>query len=266
MAVTIHKDLEAILGLALEEARRRRHEYLTLEHVLLAMAMRPSSARLLEAVGADVQELQKQLDLFFMENMEVLEKEHAREPEQTAALRRVFARAAAHVQSSGRQEIEAGDILAAIYREPDSHAAYLLEEQGVTRLDVLNYISHGISRNESEPSPMGGLDEDEEGGGAKKSALEQFCVNLNERAAKGQIDPLIGRAPELARTLQVLCRRRRNNPVFVGEPGVGKTAIVEGLALAIHEKKVPSVLAEATIYSLEMGTLLAGTKFRGQFE
>jgi ATP-dependent Clp protease ATP-binding subunit ClpA len=268
MAVTLTKELEATIMLALEEARRRRHEYLMIEHVLYAMTVERVGSMLLKACGADPAKLAKELEKFFKDVEQVSTKNH--EPEQTPAFRRVLQRAAAHVQSSGRQQIEPGDILAAIYREPSSHAAFLLEQQGVTRLDVLNFISHGIAKDdagrESEAEGVQPMGDDDEPAPAPRDPLKAFTTNLNERAAEGKIDPLIGRAAELQRTVQVLCRRRRNNPIYVGEPGVGKTAIAEGLALSIHEGRVPEALKNAVIYSLDMGALLAGTKFRGQFE
>ena len=272
MAVTLTKELETTIMLALEEARRRKHEYLMLEHVLYAMTVERVGSAMLKACGADPKKLAKELEAFFKENVEEVEvEEEGHEPEQTAAFRRVLQRAAAHVQSSGRTQIEPGDILAALYREPQSHAAYLLEQQGVTRLDVLNYISHGTSKDEGTPAkkktegaPVG--DEDDEEGDNSNDPLQAYCVDLVKRAAEGKIDPLIGREAELQRTIQVLSRRRRNNPIYVGEPGVGKTAIAEGLALAIHENRVPKQLTHAVVYALDMGALLAGTKFRGQFE
>jgi ATP-dependent Clp protease ATP-binding subunit ClpA len=271
MPVAIAKDLETTILAAFQEARERRHEYVTLEHLLYAMSQERNGIRMLLAVGADPKALYATLTKFLTEGIESLpdEGDKRREPEQTMAFRRVMARAAAHVQSSGRQRIDLGDVLAALTRETDSQAAYLLDQQGVSRLDVLNYISHGIAksgRGKQQPGDGALLGEDEEGGDADKDPLEAYCSNLNERAEKGQIDPLIGRAAELQRTIQILCRRRRNNPLYVGEPGVGKTAIAEGLALAIHEKRVPTAIEKAVIYSLDLGALLAGTKFRGQFE
>ncbi|HUB08082.1 MAG TPA: ATP-dependent Clp protease ATP-binding subunit ClpA [Myxococcales bacterium] len=267
--VAIAKDLESTILGAFQEARERRHEYVTLEHLLYSMTGERNGIRLLLGVGADPKALRNDLDAHLGELEQLPEEPQGlrREPEQTMAFRRVMARAAAHVQSSGRQRIDLGDVLAALTRESDSHAAYLLDQQGVTRLDVLTYISHGIgksSRGRQLPdgAPVGDEDED----GAESDPLAAFTANLNERAAKGEIDPLIGRAAELQRTVQILCRRRRNNPLYVGEPGVGKTAVAEGLALAIHEKRVPEVLANAIVYSLDLGALLAGTKFRGQFE
>ncbi|HET9553507.1 MAG TPA: ATP-dependent Clp protease ATP-binding subunit ClpA [Anaeromyxobacteraceae bacterium] len=267
--VTVSKELQQTLQAAVAEARRRRHEYVTLEHLLHAMVKDKVASEVLLACGADLPLLQKELEEYLDRTLESLDGQQ--EPEQTAAFQRVLQRAAWHVQGTGRTELNAGDVLVAITRERGSHAVYLLEKQGVRRLDILQYISHGISKDGAGGGPSGGEGEggerDEEGPPATvKDPFRAFTVNLVERAAQGLIDPLIGRDAEIERTIQVLCRRRKNNPVFVGDPGVGKTAIVEGLALRIHEKKVPAVLAEAAIYSLDMGALLAGTKFRGEFE
>ncbi len=265
--VTVTKELQLTLQAAVAEAKKRRHEYVTLEHLLHAMTKDKVATEILLACGADLDLLQRELEDYLDRTLESLPN-RAQEPEQTAAFQRVLQRAAWHVQGSGRTELNAGDVLVAITRERGSHAVYLLERQGVRRLDILSYISHGISRD-------GGPGEDDDQDGAEggedaprtvRDPFRTFTVNLVERAAKGLIDPLIGRRPEIQRTVQVLCRRRKNNPVFVGEPGVGKTAIVEGLALAIHEKRVPKVLADAKIFLLDMGALLAGTKFRGEFE
>ena len=267
--VAIAKDLETTILGAFQEARERRHEYVTLEHLLYAMTGERNGIRLLLGVGADPKALRNELDGHLEQIERLPEDPHGlrREPEQTMAFRRVMARAAAHVQSSGRQRIDLGDVLAALTRETDSHAAYLLDQQGVTRLDVLTYISHGISKSgRPRPLPDGAPAGDEDEEAAEDDPLAAYTANLNERAARGEIDPLIGRAAELQRTVQILCRRRRNNPLYVGEPGVGKTAIAEGLALAIHEKRVPEVLQDAVVYSLDLGALLAGTMFRVQFE
>jgi ATP-dependent Clp protease ATP-binding subunit ClpA len=273
--MTISKELEATIQLAFDEARRRRHEFVTLEHVLLALLQDPVAMKILRACGADLKKLKKELEHFFAENVQALPEpdkdEQPHEPVQTAAFWRCLQRAAMHVHSSGKESIDGGNLLVAFFREPESHAVYLLAQQGVRRIDVLNYISHGISKvsapgdgpaREEQPA----TDDEEESGDTAKDPLGAYTINLVERAAAGKIDPLIGRKAELERAIQVLARRRKNNPVFVGEPGVGKTAIVEGLALAIHESKVPSNLENAVIYSLDMGALLAGTKFRGQFE
>jgi ATP-dependent Clp protease ATP-binding subunit ClpA len=262
--VTVSKELQQTLQAAVAEARRRRHEYVTLEHLLHAMTRDKVASEVLLACGADLKMLEKELEDYLDRTLEALAA--AQDPEQTAAFQRVLQRAAWHVQGSGRTELNAGDVLVAITRERGSHAVYLLEKQGVRRLDILQYISHGIGKEgsgEDEPQEDGG----EEGGPRPvKDPFKTFTVNLVERAAQGLIDPLVGRDAEVERTIQVLCRRRKNNPVLVGDPGVGKTAIVEGLALRIHQKKVPAVLEKAAIYSLDMGALLAGTKFRGEFE
>jgi ATP-dependent Clp protease ATP-binding subunit ClpA len=265
--VTVTKELQLTLQAAVAEAKKRRHEYVTLEHLLHAMTRDKVATEILLACGADLELLARELEDYLDRTLESLPN-RSQDPEQTAAFQRVLQRAAWHVQGSGRTELNAGDVLVAITRERGSHAVYLLERQGVRRLDILSYISHGIGKDGSG----GGEDEQEGGEGGDESPrtvrdpFRTFTVNLVERAAKGLIDPLIGRRAEIDRTIQVLCRRRKNNPVFVGEPGVGKTAIVEGLALAIHEKRVPKVLEDAKIFSLDMGALLAGTKFRGEFE
>jgi ATP-dependent Clp protease ATP-binding subunit ClpA len=265
--VTVTKELQMTLQAAVADARRRKHEYVTLEHLLHAMTKDRIATEILLACGADLQLLERELEEYLDRTLEAFPG-RSQEPEQTAAFQRVLQRAAWHVQGSGRTELHAGDVLVAITRERGSHAVYLLEKQGVRRLDILQYISHGVGREGpgEDESPDGGEGGGEDAPRTVKDPFRSFCVNLVERAAKGFIDPLIGRRHEIERTIQVLCRRRKNNPVFVGEPGVGKTAIVEGLALAIHEKKVPPVLADAKIFSLDMGALLAGTKFRGEFE
>jgi ATP-dependent Clp protease ATP-binding subunit ClpA len=267
--VTVSKELQQTLQAAMAEARRRRHEYVTLEHLLHAMTRDRVASEVLLACGADLKALEKELEEYLDRTLESLGA--AQDPEQTAAFQRVLQRAAWHVQGSGRTELNAGDVLVAITRERGSHAVYLLEKQGIRRVDILQYIAHGVGKDGAQ-SPNHEGDEageeqgDEAGPRTVKDPFRTFTVNLVERAAQGLIDPLIGRDAEIERTIQVLCRRRKNNPVFVGDPGVGKTAIVEGLALRIHEKKVPAVLEKAAIYSLDMGALLAGTKFRGEFE
>jgi ATP-dependent Clp protease ATP-binding subunit ClpA len=261
--VTVSKELQQTLQAAVAEARRRRHEYVTLEHLLHAMTRDKVASEVLLACGADLKLLERELEEYLDRTLESLGT--SQDPEQTAAFQRVLQRAAWHVQGSGRTELNAGDVLVAITRERGSHAVYLLEKQGVRRLDILQYISHGVAKDGGEDEPQD--DAGDEGGPRPvKDPFRTFTVNLVERAAQGLIDPLIGRDAEIERTIQVLCRRRKNNPVFVGEPGVGKTAIVEGLALRIHQKRVPAVLEKAAIYSLDMGALLAGTKFRGEFE
>src|SRR6185312_4374758 len=274
--MTISKELESTIQLAFDEARRRRHEFVTLEHVLFALTKDPVATKILKAAGADLKKLQRELDQFFTDHLPELPEGVEREPQQTAAFWRALQRAAMHVQSSGKELIDGGNLLVAFYRERDSHAVWLLEQQGVRRLDVLNYIAHGISkkdredaslaRREVDPDDETDVGGDEEPGETPDDPLAAYTVNFVEKAAAGRIDPLIGRALEVERAIQVLARRRKNNPIFVGEPGVGKTAIVEGIAKAIFEGKVPSVLQDHVIYSLDMGALLAGTKFRGQFE
>jgi ATP-dependent Clp protease ATP-binding subunit ClpA len=279
--MTISKELEATIQLAFEEARRRRHEFVTLEHVLLALLKDPIASRILKSCGANLRKLEAEVDAFLAENVQALPEDTEREPQQTAAFWRALQRAAMHVHGSGKDSIDGGNLLVAFFRERDSQAVYLLEQHGIKRLDVLNYIAHGITKDGrggggggdggTEAHPAGGGDggaalDEEDTGDAAADPLEAYTVNFVARAAEGKIDPLIGREPEVERALQVLARRRKNNPIFVGEPGVGKTAIVEGMALAIHQNRVPDSLRGATIYALDMGALLAGTKFRGQFE
>ena len=269
----ISRELEVSLTLAVNEARRRRHEFLCVEHVLYALLQDDDVAEVVRQCGGDVPALTRALEVFFGEKLESLPADAEALPQQTLGFQRLIQRAAAHVQSAGKDEILGRNVLVAIFREPDSHAAYLLAQQGITRLDVLNYVSHGISKIGEEPAPaeaeaVDAEDEDdaEERPRASRDPLALFAVDLVARAAAGKIDPLIGREEELARTARVLCRRRKNNPVFVGEPGVGKTALAEGLALQVQQGKVPPALRDARIYALDMGALLAGTRFRGDFE
>ncbi len=273
--MTISKELETAIQMALDEARRRRHEFVTLEHLLWALCKDKTAAKILKAAGADLKLLTTQLEEFFDTQLTALPEGADREPQQTAGFWRALQRAAMHVQGSGKDSIDGGNVLVAMYRERDSHAVYLLEQMGIRRLDVLNYIAHGITR--TAPDKMGGepqredhetpgVDDEGDEEGEAKDPLAAYTVNFLEKAAQGRIDPLIGRKNEVERALHVLARRRKNNPIFVGEPGVGKTAIVEGMALAVHEKKVPKSIEGAVIYALDMGALLAGTKFRGQFE
>ncbi|MFE8602077.1 ATP-dependent Clp protease ATP-binding subunit ClpA [Archangium violaceum] len=269
----IAKALQDSFRNAMDEASRMRHEYLTLEHLVLALTKDPRTREVLKACGANVKRLQERLEEFLEETVERLPEGEEAEPQQTMGVERVLHSAAVHALSAEQKLIDGGDILVALFRESESHALYLLQDEGVSRLDLLNYISHGTTKDGAS-SPGGGGEprgavptgDDEEGEGPRKSPLEAYTTNLNAEAKLGRIDPLIGRQKELERTIQVLCRRRKNNPLYVGETGVGKTAIAEGLALHIHEGKVPEVLKNSTIFSLDMGALLAGTKFRGQFE
>jgi len=267
--VRLSRTLEIALAMAVREARRRRHEFLCIEHVLYALLHDSGVVEVLQACGADVPRLKQDVLAYLDEQVEQLPETTEILPQQTLAFQRVLQRAAAHVQSAGKDEIDGRNVLVAIFREPDSHAAFLLERQGVTRLDVVTYLSHGVAKvppPSGEPGGDGGEDGDDEDGQPARDPLAAFTSNLVERAAAGKIDPLIGRGPELERAVHVLCRRRKNNPIFVGDPGVGKTAIVEGLALRIQRGDVPPALLKAEIFALDMGALLAGTKFRGEFE
>jgi ATP-dependent Clp protease ATP-binding subunit ClpA len=265
--------LEVILTIAHREAGSRRHTHLTLEHLLYALAHDAEGEQILTAVGADLRQLRIDLDSYLSKSLEQFSRGRNREPEQTLAFRRVLQTAVLHVQSAGRDEVRAGDVLAAMLQEQKSYAAQLLAAQGITRLDVLNYISHGIGKvpapHDDEPSELrhaGKAGDDDEDSSTARNPLAAYTINLSERAAAGKLDPLIGRTKELQRTIQILCRRRKNNPVFVGEPGVGKTAMAEGLALRLLEPEVPAPLAGAEVYALDSTALLAGTRFRGDFE
>lgn len=264
--------LELILNVAYREAASRRHTHLTLEHLLYALAHDPEGERILAACGADLPSLRRTLDEF-LGTLETLNKgERAREPAQTLGFRRVLQTAVLHVQSAGKDEVRSGDVLAAILQQQKAYASQLLETQGITRLDVLNYISHGVSKvplitGESE-SPSGGADAGggEEGPATAHDPLSAYTVNLTKRAKNNQLDPLIGRVAELRRTMEILCRRRKNNPVFVGDAGVGKTALAEGLAIQLLGDDTPARLKGAEVFSLDTAALLAGTRFRGDFE
>ena len=267
----IGKELEGTLNFALKEAKSRRHEYVSLEHLLYALLRDRDGKGAIVACGGDIERLSKALEEFFDGQMEKLPAGLHRDPQQTLSFHRVLQRAVIHTQSAERKEVNGANLLIAMFREADSYAVYLLEEQGITRFDLVNFVSHGVSKfgGEEEPAPRREeeTEHDEEGRPAKRvNPLEAFTVNLVEKASQGHIDPLIGREDEIERTIHVLCRRRKNNPIYVGDPGVGKTAVAEGLALKIHHGEVPDALKSAVIYALDMGALLAGTKFRGDFE
>ncbi|HTT77834.1 MAG TPA: ATP-dependent Clp protease ATP-binding subunit, partial [Candidatus Binataceae bacterium] len=278
--VMISRELQVTLQLAMSEALNRRHEYVCLEHLLYAMLHDVTTSNILKNCGADIDQLRKQLQKYLDEDVERLPKGGSFQPHYAAGVQRALQRAALHAQSAGRSEINGSQVLVAIFHETESHAVYLLQEQSVTRFDVINFISHGVSKmgTDEEREIRGAQDEDGNEGDAENEgdgeetkvspskALRSYAINLAERAAKGQIDPLIGRKNEIERSIHVLLRRRKNNPVFVGEAGVGKTALAEGLALAVHDGKVPAALKDIQIYALDMGALLAGTRFRGDFE
>jgi ATP-dependent Clp protease ATP-binding subunit ClpA len=263
----ITKELENTLSLAIAEATNRQHEYVTLEHLLLALLTDPTARDVIYSCGGNLNTLKKDIEDFFAAHSEMVNPDPSTLPEQTIAFQRVLQYALLQAQASEQREVNGGGVLAALFHAQHSHAVYLLNKYGITRLAVLNYISHGISAvGETQPTGDVNADEGEEEAPQSRDPLKAFTVNLNERAAAGQIDPLIGRNDELQRTIQILCRRRKNNPVYVGEPGVGKTAIAEGLALKIHLGEVPELLRTATLYALDMGAVLAGTKYRGEFE
>ncbi len=270
----IAQELEVSLHMAFVEARQQRHEFITVEHLLLALLDNPSAAEVLRACAAQIEDLRASLTHFIKDNTPQVAGSDEVDTQPTLGFQRVIQRAIMHVQSTsnGKKEVNGANVLVAIFGEKDSHAVYYLHQQGVTRLDVVNYIAHGIKKGDAqEPAKPEGAPEGEEASPAserseKASPLEQYTQNLNQAAKDGKIDPLIGRDYEVERTIQILCRRRKNNPLLVGEAGVGKTAIAEGLAWRITEGTVPEVLQEANVYALDMGALLAGTKYRGDFE
>ena len=266
----LSQDLEQTLNTVFREARENLHEFVTVEHLLLALLNNAAAVKVLKACGSNLDQLNKELTTFIEETTPHLSPSDGREIQPTLGFQRVLQRAVFHVQSSGKKEVTGANVLVAIFSEQDSQAVYLLHKQNVTRLDIVNYISHGISKipgEEDEPESISfSGDEEENIESPSKSPLENFAANLNELARQDKIDPLIGREHEVERIIQILCRRRKNNPLLVGEAGVGKTALAEGLARMIVEGKVPEVLTNSTIYSLDMGALLAGTKYRGDFE
>src|SRR6267142_814079 len=262
------RTVERVLNAAAREAVSRRHAHLTLEHLLFAIINETSGDKILRAAGANTEKIKTDLDTFLDEHLETLPLGAKRPPDQTLAFRRVLQTAVLHVQSAGKTEADVGDILAALLAQGRSHAVDLLTGQGVSRLDILNYISHGISKvpgDAAEPEIASG-GAGEEGTATARDPLGAYCVNLTERGRQGKLDPLIGRLPELQRALEILARRRKNNPVFVGDPGVGKTALVEGLALRLLQPDAPEILKGAEVFALDTGALLAGTRYRGDFE
>ncbi len=261
----IAQELEVSLHMAFMDARQKRHELITVEHLLLAMIDNPTAAEVLRACGAKLEVLRTELYQYIEEHTPTVIGQEDVDTQPTLGFQRVIQRSMLHVQSSGKKEVTGANVLVAIFGEKDSHAVFFLHQQGVTRLDVVNFISHGVSKIAETAKPEG-ADQDLDTEAAPNGALETYALNLNAQVAAGKIDPLIGRGPELERVVQTLCRRRKNNPLLVGEAGVGKTAIAEGLARRIVEKDIPDVLANAIVYSLDMGALLAGTKYRGDFE
>jgi len=263
----IAQELEVSLHMAFVEARQKQHEFITVEHLLLAMLDNPSAAEVLKACGVDLEELRGVLTDFINEHTPRLSPHSDADTQPTQGFQRVIQRAILHVQSSGKKEVTGANVLVAIFGEKESHAVYFLNQRGVTRLDVVNYIAHGITKNSQKKDEKQESAKDEGDGEQQPAgALDAYTVNLNQMAKSGKIDPLIGRELELERVIQVLCRRRKNNPLLVGEAGVGKTAIAEGLARRVNDGEVPELLREFTVYSLDMGALLAGTKYRGDFE
>jgi len=263
----IAQELEVSLHMAFVDARQKQHEFITVEHLLLAMLDNPSAAEVLKACGVDLEELRGVLSDFINEHTPRLAPHSDADTQPTQGFQRVIQRAILHVQSSGKKEVTGANVLVAVFGEKESHAVYFLNQRGVTRLDVVNYIAHGITKApQQKQEKSSDAKEEAEGGSESQGALDAYTVHLNAMARNGKIDPLIGRAHELERVIQVLCRRRKNNPLLVGEAGVGKTAIAEGLARRINEGDVPELLKEYQVYSLDMGALLAGTKYRGDFE
>ncbi len=262
----IAQELEVSLHMAFVEARQKQHEFITVEHLLLAMLDNPSAAEVLKACGVDLEELRGVVTDFINEHTPRLSPHSDADTQPTQGFQRVIQRAILHVQSSGKKEVTGANVLVAIFGEKESHAVYFLNQRGVTRLDVVNYIAHGIAKNPAKKEEKAEGKDDGDGQGEGQGALEAYTVNLNAMARAGKTDPLIGRAHELERVIQVLCRRRKNNPLLVGEAGVGKTAIAEGLARRINDGDVPSLLGDYQVFSLDMGALLAGTKYRGDFE
>ncbi|MDI1351565.1 MAG: ATP-dependent Clp protease ATP-binding subunit ClpA, partial [bacterium] len=266
----LNKELEFTLNLAFKEAKEKRHEFMTVEHLLLSLLDNPAAGNVLQACDANIESLRRDLVEFIDETTpKIPEDELDRETQPTLGFQRVLQRAVFHVQSAGKTEVTGANVLAAIFSEQESQAVYFLRRENITRLDVINYISHGVSKyqnNDMNENMNSSMDEDMASSEGNESPLDSYCMNLNKRARQGKIDPLIGRHEEIQRTIQVLCRRRKNNPLLVGEAGVGKTAIAEGLARRIVDGEIPEAIRGCVVYSLDLGALLAGTKYRGDFE
>ena len=264
----LSKELEITLNTAFTSAHAKRHEFITVEHLLLALLDNVTTIPILIACGCNVNSLRGELTRFIDETISLIPEGMQRETQPTLGFQRVLQRAVFHVQASDKKEVTGANLFVALFSEQDSHAVYLLNKQDITRLDVVNYLAHGVSKIDQQQRKDAGedADSDRSSGESMSSPLEKYATNLNEEALKGNIDPLIGRELEVERTIQVLCRRRKNNPLLVGEAGVGKTAIAEGLAKRIVEEQVPDILLNNVIYSLDMGALVAGTKYRGDFE
>ena len=262
----ISKELSETLGFAVREAKRRRHEYVCVEHLLFAILYDTEGIEIIENCGGNIENLKNALESFFGQRMESIPENDEYVLQQTVGFQRVIQRAINHVRSAEKQEVDVSDILASILQEKDSNAEYFLTEEGITRLDVLSYISHDVSKSPYRDGSDEFVKTDKREKKKKADPLEAFTIDLVKSAAEGKLDPLIGRELEMERTIQVLCRRKKNNPIFVGDPGVGKTAMAEGLAIKINSGAIPDLLKDIRIYSLDLGGLLAGTKFRGDFE
>jgi len=262
----INRELSTILGYAVKEAKDRYHEYVCVEHLLYAILCDEDGSGIVKNCGGDVDRIKKAIESFFKRRLETVSEERKYVLQQTIGFQRVIQRAVSHARSAEKKEVSVGDVLAAIFLEQDSHAKFFLESENVSRLIVLNYISHGVPDSRSQNEQSGFAKPGSSGKEQSSDPLELYTVDLVKRAKQGKLDPLIGREPELERTIQILCRRRKNNPVYVGDPGVGKTAMAEGLAIKIHEGAIPDILKDVQLYSLDLGALLAGTKFRGDFE
>ncbi|HCA89839.1 MAG TPA: ATP-dependent Clp protease ATP-binding subunit ClpA, partial [Legionellales bacterium] len=263
----LNKELEFTLNLAFKEAKEKRHEFMTVEHLLLSLLDNPSAGSVLQACEANLDVLRHDLTEFIDETTPLIPSDELnRETQPTLGFQRVLQRAVFHVQSAGKTEVTGANVLAAIFSEQESQAVYFLRKENITRLDVINYISHGVTKYHASESNDTAIDDENKLHENHDSPLENYCLNLNKRARLGKIDPLIGREEEIQRSIQVLCRRRKNNPLLVGEAGVGKTAIAEGLAKRIVDHQVPEAIEDCVVYSLDLGALLAGTKYRGDFE